>query len=127
MFYLLFDMQMSNYRALKESIDDLVLLKNLWDAIEPLGGPSGSPVQLQKLRVCADFKLLGARPYRVLRARGKLVGGGAVIRRRQRRLSMADRRQSGGSEAALRLRPATATALARSRDRRVRMEAPCPA
>jgi dynein heavy chain len=30
---LLFDMQMSNYRALKESIDDLVLLKNLWDAI----------------------------------------------------------------------------------------------
>lgn len=24
--------------------------ENLWDAIEPLGGPSGSPVQLQKLR-----------------------------------------------------------------------------
>ena len=30
---LLFDMLMSNYRALKESIDDLILLKNLWDAI----------------------------------------------------------------------------------------------
>jgi dynein heavy chain len=30
---LLFDMAMSNYRSLKESLDDLVLLKNLWDAI----------------------------------------------------------------------------------------------
>ena len=30
---LLFDMAMSAYRPLKESMDDLVLLKNLWDAI----------------------------------------------------------------------------------------------
>eukprot|EP00929_Paragymnodinium_shiwhaense_P077084 TRINITY_DN3967_c0_g3_i3.p1 TRINITY_DN3967_c0_g3~~TRINITY_DN3967_c0_g3_i3.p1 ORF type:complete len:4541 (+),score=1544.66 TRINITY_DN3967_c0_g3_i3:127-13749(+) len=30
---LLFDMVQSNYRALKESQDDLVLLKNLWDTI----------------------------------------------------------------------------------------------
>jgi dynein heavy chain len=30
---LLFDIQPSNYRALKDSLDDLVHLKNLWDAI----------------------------------------------------------------------------------------------
>jgi len=30
---ILFDIQVSNYRSLKESLDDLVLLKNLWDAI----------------------------------------------------------------------------------------------
>eukprot|EP00929_Paragymnodinium_shiwhaense_P077081 TRINITY_DN3967_c0_g2_i2.p1 TRINITY_DN3967_c0_g2~~TRINITY_DN3967_c0_g2_i2.p1 ORF type:complete len:4576 (+),score=1729.31 TRINITY_DN3967_c0_g2_i2:93-13820(+) len=30
---LLFDMQMSNYRALKDCLEDLVLLKNLWDGV----------------------------------------------------------------------------------------------
>ena len=30
---LLFDMQMSNYRELKECIEELVLLKNLWDGV----------------------------------------------------------------------------------------------
>ena len=30
---LLFDLQMSNYRTLKDCNDDLILLKNLWDAI----------------------------------------------------------------------------------------------
>jgi hypothetical protein len=30
---MLFDMAMSNYRSLKESLDDLVQLKGIWDAI----------------------------------------------------------------------------------------------